>query len=164
MNKTKISDQNNEKQLYSIIESLKKDPIIEDSHPPQYGDFFSDKLKISLLINSGLSYTLFEKLQNNTEFTKNEWADFLDLSIRTLDRYKNENKIFKAPQSEKIIALLEILNRGKNVFGDLDNFKLWLLIPNQALGRERPIDLLENSYGRELLNAELTHIEYGIFA
>jgi len=38
-----------------------------------------------------------------------------------------------------------------------------LLIPNFALGNTRPIDLLKDSYGKEMVVAELTRVAHGIF-
>ena len=48
-------------------------------------------------------------------------------------------------------------------FGDREKFKTWLLIPNYALGNAKPIDLLKDSYGKEMVVAELTRVAHGIF-
>ncbi len=168
MNVLVESSRQTEKLLYALSERLlqakNKKFTINDNDTASYGDLFADKLKINTLILNGLSYSLFEKIQKGSTLSKSEWANFLDLSIRTLDRYKTDNKKFKASQSEKIIGMIEVMGRGYEVFGDMENFKLWLHTPNYALGKEKPIDLLGNAYGRELVNTELTHIDYGIFA
>lgn len=48
------------------------------------------------------------------------------------------------------------------VFEDMDQFKLWLDTPNFSLGSLKPIELLKDSYGKELVIGELTRINYGI--
>lgn len=58
--------------------------------------------------------------------------------------------------------MAEVTNAGKEVFGDIDKFKLWLDTPNFSLGNLKPMDLLKDSYGKELVISELTRINYGI--
>jgi putative toxin-antitoxin system antitoxin component (TIGR02293 family) len=103
-------------------------------------------------------------MQDITPFSKDEWARFLDVSVKTLDRYRQDNKSFKAFQSEKIIGMIEVIERGVKVFGDMDMFKRWLYAPVPALSDSKPIELLSSSYGKELVLDELTRIEHGIFA
>lgn len=57
---------------------------------------------------------------------------------------------------------IEINNLGISTFGDIDKFKLWLDTPNFSLGNLKPIELLETSYGIELVINELIRINYGI--
>lgn len=129
-----------------------------------YSDFFTDKLLMISVIRKGVTYTLFNLIKNSTPFTEENWADFLDISTKSLHRYKQTSKSFKPLQSEKIIELAEVTNVGVDVFGDMDKFKLWLDTPNFSLGNLKPIDLLKDSYGKELVISELTRINYGILA
>lgn len=156
------SNQIKEENLYKLLENISKQ--VKEAQPIPYGEMFSNKLMINQIIMSGLSYPIFEKMQTNISFTKDEWAEFLDLSVRTLDRYKLEQKRFKASQSEKIIGLIEVLERGTEVFGDLNLFKQWLKQSIPALANTKPIELLYTSYGKELVLAELTRIEHGVLA
>jgi putative toxin-antitoxin system antitoxin component (TIGR02293 family) len=59
--------------------------------------------------------------------------------------------------------MAEVTNVGLDVFGDMKKFKLWLETPNFSLGDLKPMDLLKDSYGKELVISELTRINYGIF-
>jgi putative toxin-antitoxin system antitoxin component (TIGR02293 family) len=58
--------------------------------------------------------------------------------------------------------MAEVTNIGKEVFGGTDKFRLWLDTPNFALGNMKPIELLKDSYGKEMVVAELTRINHGI--
>ncbi len=58
--------------------------------------------------------------------------------------------------------MAEVTNVGKEVFGDMEKFKLWLDTPNFSLGNLKPMELLKDSYGKELVIGELTRINYGI--
>jgi putative toxin-antitoxin system antitoxin component (TIGR02293 family) len=164
MKKEMISQKNTtEKLLYAIVDQFEKYKI-NDMAMSEYRTFFENKIKLNRLITSGLSYSIFETMQNKTPFTKDEWANFLDISVKTLDRYKNANKNFKTSQSEKIIGMIEVMERGIEVFGEMGIFKRWLYTPIPALSNSEPIELLSTSYGKELVLDELTRIEHGIFA
>ena len=56
----------------------------------------------------------------------------------------------------------EITNLGLEVFGDMEKFKLWLDTPNFSLGNLKPIELLKDSDGTEIVIGELTRINHGI--
>jgi putative toxin-antitoxin system antitoxin component (TIGR02293 family) len=51
-----------------------------------------------------------------------------------------------------------------DIFGSMDKFKLWLETPNFSLGNIKPLELLSDSYGMEMVINELTRINYGILA
>lgn len=127
-----------------------------------YVDFLSDKMLIIVAIRAGIPYSFFDLIQHNTPFSESDWATFLNISTKSLNRYKLSSKLFKPYQSEKIIEMAEVTNIGIDVFGDMDKFKLWLDTPNFSLGNLKPMELLQDSYGKEMVISELTRINYGI--
>lgn len=128
-----------------------------------YEDFLSDKILIIVAIRAGIPYSLFHLIQGSAPFTENDWADFLDISRKSLQRYRKTYKhYFKPIHSEKIIEMAEVTKVGLDVFEDMDKLKLWLNTPNYSLGKIKPIELLKDSYGKELVIAELTRINHGI--
>ena len=129
-----------------------------------YSDFLSNKMLMIFVIREGVPYSLFNLIQHLTPFTDDNWADFLDISTKSLHRYKQTSKSFKSIHSEKIIEMAEVTNVGLDVFGDMDKFKLWLGTPNFSLGNLKPLELLKDSYGKELVISELTRINYGILS
>lgn len=129
-----------------------------------YTEFLQDKMLMIQVIREGIPYSLFELIQGQTPFTEENWAKMLDISTKSLQRYKQSNKSFKPIQSEKIIEIAEVTQLGVEVFGEMEKFKLWLHTPNFSLGKMRPVDLLNDSYGKELVMTELTHINHGILA
>jgi putative toxin-antitoxin system antitoxin component (TIGR02293 family) len=127
-----------------------------------YSGFISDKMLIIEAIRLGIPYSLFDLIQHYTPFSEQDWAVFLNISTKSLQRYKQSSKQFKPNQSEKIIEMAEVTNIGLDVFGDMSKFKLWLDTPNFALGNMKPMDLIRDSYGKELVISELVRISYGI--
>jgi len=125
-----------------------------------------DKNAYSLInaIKEGIRFSFFEKLAKNIPFTLREWASYLHLSERSLQRFKKEKGTFNKVSSEKIIEISMLNKYGIEVFDDQDKFNVWLLTKNVALGGIKPKDLLDSSFGIQLLKDELTRIEHGILA
>jgi putative toxin-antitoxin system antitoxin component (TIGR02293 family) len=127
-------------------------------------DLFSDRMLTVFAIQEGIPFKLFSLIQKLSPFSNAEWGELLNLSTKSINRYKASNKRFKALQSERIIELAEVTKLGLEVFDSSEQFRLWLETPNFALGSRKPKDLLNNSYGKELVIGELTRIDQGIFA
>jgi putative toxin-antitoxin system antitoxin component (TIGR02293 family) len=129
-----------------------------------FDDFLSDRMLIISAISKGIPFTLFELIRGLTPFSETDWADLLNISTKSLQRYKTDVRFkFKPIHSEKIIEIAEVTKLGLEVFGSMEKFRLWLNTPNFALGNKPPMDLIKNSYGKELVLTELHHINHGIF-
>ncbi len=130
-----------------------------------YSDFFDNKMLIIKAIRTGIPYKLFRKIQDITPFTDEDWAEYLNISTKTLQRHRHDDDyVFKPIHTEKIIEVAEVTNFGKDVFDTPEQFYLWLNTPSVALGHLKPSELLKDSYGKELVMAELNRIDHGIFA
>lgn len=157
-----------EARLNQELASFLRSPRIDEAFSERkkdvsYDEFLSNKMLIIAAIRAGVPYSLFHLIQQQTPFTENDWADFLDISTKSLHRYKtSEDFYFKAIHSEKIIEMAEVTQVGLDVFGTMDKLKLWLNTPSFALGSLKPIELLKDSYGKELVISELTRINHGI--
>jgi len=57
-----------------------------------------------------------------------------------------------------------LVRKGEEVFGDKSKFDAWLNATNVSLGNVVPKNLLDSSFGINLLKDELIRIEYGVFA
>lgn len=129
-----------------------------------FKQFLSNKMLIVQAIKKGIPYNLFELIKEKSPFNQEDWASFLGISTRTLLRNKLKHDfVFDSIPSEKIIELAEVTSLGKEVFDTDSQFENWLNQKNFALGGLKPIDLLSNSYGKDLVMTELNKIDYGIF-
>jgi putative toxin-antitoxin system antitoxin component (TIGR02293 family) len=146
-----ITDNLLQKKQYTLVTSTFK-----------FKTFLAEKTLIIQAIRIGIPYSLFDTIQYYAPFNELEWAKFLDISTKSLQRYKHSSSVFKPIQSEKIIEIAEVTSAGLDVFGDMDKFKLWLYTPSFALGNIKPIELLNDSYGKELVLSELVRINHGI--
>tara|TARA_R110001606_G_scaffold346947_1_gene496236 strand:- start:649 stop:1155 length:507 start_codon:yes stop_codon:yes gene_type:complete len=130
-----------------------------------FSDFFDNKMLIIQVIKKGLPYKIFNAIKKIIPFTEDEWANYLNISKKSLQRYSNDkNHLFKPIHTEKIIELAEVTNFGKDVFDSTEQFYLWLYTPLFVFNNLKPSELLQDSYGKELVMEELNRIEHGIFA
>jgi putative toxin-antitoxin system antitoxin component (TIGR02293 family) len=132
--------------------------------PATFGELLTNRLLIFMLIQNGMPYSLFETIQSYAPIQNEDWPQLLDISSKTLQRYKESEKLFKPLQSERIFEMAEVTHAGLEVFGNMEKFRLWLKTPNFALGKLKPLDLLRDSYGKELVLTELNNINHGILA
>lgn len=115
-------------------------------------------------VRLGISFSSFYNFAKKTPFDLNEWSAFLNMSERTMQRYKRESKSFDPIYSEKILQITLLYNLGIDVFEEKDKFNAWLATNNLALGGVCPKNLLDNTFGINLVKDELTRIEHGILA
>jgi putative toxin-antitoxin system antitoxin component (TIGR02293 family) len=156
-------------QLNKALQIYIKDTDFNDLPKKQvaqlsFTDLLSNKLLLVMVIRKGIPYSIFTLIRNITPFSMSDWADYLNISSKSLLRYKQQDKPFKPGLTEKIIELAEVTNLGMEVFGDNEKFRGWLETPNYALGNLKPFDLLRDSYGKEMIIGELTRIDHGILA
>jgi putative toxin-antitoxin system antitoxin component (TIGR02293 family) len=161
---TEIVGSEIEETLNKEVRSLAKKGKWERHHHITFNEFISNKILLVHAIREGIPYSLFNVIQNISPFKTDYWSDLLDMSSNSLQSYKRPDKHFKPWHSEKIIEMSEVTHLGLEVFGNKDKFKLWLETPNYALGKLSPLELLKDSYGKDLVIGELTRINHGILA
>jgi putative toxin-antitoxin system antitoxin component (TIGR02293 family) len=129
-------------------------------------DSADDKEVLGLIniIKAGISFAIFIVLVDRSPFALDEWSGFLRMSPRTMQRYKKDKRSFDPIYGEKILQLTLLNNLGTDIFGSKEKFNAWLEAKNLALGKIKPKELLDTSFGIDLLRNELTRIEYGVLA
>lgn len=148
-------------------DDLKGSGLLGSKAFAKIGTDWIDDVRGHILVNvvrNGIKYHEFHKIKTILPYEAQDWATFLGVTKRTLERYHEENKVFKPQQSEKIVEISQLSNKGLDVFGSRANFNSWLHSKNVALGNVTPISLLDTNIGITMVNDELTRIEHGIFA
>lgn len=123
-----------------------------------------DEVNLTNMVREGVSFSYFLRLSDQIHLGIQEWADYLHLSERTIQRYKKENKPFDPIHAERIVIIELLYKKGIDVFGIEDNFYTWMDSKSLALGGVKPKDLLDTSFGITMVYNELGRIEHGIFA
>ena len=115
------------------------------------------------LINAGLPKLSFDYLLNITGLSITEMADIFNITDRTLRRY-TPNTVLSREQSERAVEIARLYNRGNEVLGTLEYFKVWMNSPLPVLGGKKPKTCLGTSLGISLLTKILGRMEYGVYS
>ena len=129
-----------------------------------FDDILRSKPLLIKFIKNGISPRLFKAIVDNSPFYMYEWIEFLDLPLRTIQRYLKENKLFKPVHTEKIIEFSILIKQGIDTFGSVDKFKSWLCTPSYIFSGQRPCNLISTSIGIQMVSEELINIDYGLFS
>lgn len=115
-------------------------------------------------IQQGISAERFFTLAQQTGISQKKLAGLLEVSPRTLNRYRREGKNLGAKESELLVKLSLLLKRGAEIFGNMEAFISWLDQPAYGLDRQVPFELLYTSEGVNLVANEVERIAYGDLA
>ena len=131
-----------------------------------YGFFIKEAGKaknlfdLNKIIGRGLTYKAVQPLVTFLNLSTEAIAEMAGVSQRTVSRWDDDTVIGVLP-SKNLVMVDTLVHRGIDVFGSENAFKDWLQQPNNALGDERPIDLLTTPYGTELVEDAVGAMEYG---
>jgi len=114
------------------------------------------------LIKSGITRKSLDDLIFATGLTLTELADCMHLSERTLRNYTPSTHLGPDP-SERAIEIALLYEKGKEVFGSLESFKVYMNTFVLALGNNKPKTFLDTSIGINFLLEEIGRIQQGIF-
>lgn len=110
------------------------------------------------------TYTEFKKNADKTPFTQAEWAAMLHVSERTLQRYAKNNGTFSFINAERFQQIMQVIERGKKVFGKIELFYKWLHSNPPMLEGDLSAAALTTYDGIQKTLTQLGRIEHGIFA
>jgi putative toxin-antitoxin system antitoxin component (TIGR02293 family) len=126
-----------------------------------------DNKDVYMLMQStrkGVEYDAFDNLSNKFPLKNSDWSRILNVSERTMQRYKREKKRFDSTRSERLLSIMLLFKKGVDVFGNSDNFIIWLNSESISLGGVKPMNMLDNIFGINMIKDELLRIEHGVLA
>jgi len=132
--------------------------------PKKYQVFEDEPGEMLNMLRDGADIPYFHNLSDRINFSLEDWSSFLHISERTIQRYKKERKPFDTIYTEKIVQIDLLYKKGADVFGSEANFQTWMETISVPLGSVKPKELLDTTYGINMVADELGRIEHGIFA
>lgn len=118
------------------------------------------KMELIGRIREGVKKTDWKQLIQFTGSTEKEFEHILPASISSMQK-KN---IYGKETSERIYELARLFGLGYEVFDSKEDFKKWLMTPSKALGNKIPFELLDSSFGFEMVENEIVRIQYNIYS
>jgi putative toxin-antitoxin system antitoxin component (TIGR02293 family) len=138
-----------------IKEILGGDELVKEPLRNQYD--------IINLTRKGLNKKQLLFLAHKLSLSLIEMSRILPVSVRTLQRY-TRNQVFNSDVSDQILIIADLYSKGIGVFDSIDKFNAWIRLPNTALSNHKPIELLDTTFGVELVKDLLGRIEHGIIS
>lgn len=124
----------------------------------------NDIFKLINTTRKGVDYDTFDRFTGTFPLNSTDWSRILNVSERTIQRYKREKKRFDSIHTERLLYVMLLFKKGIEVFGNTTNFISWINSKNISLGGIEPISLLDNVFGINMVKDELIKIEHGILA
>ena len=115
------------------------------------------------MLEQGFTKSNYLKAKEFTGFSHQDMATILSVSTKTLEGKRNKDRLSDTA-SERLLKLAEVAALGINVFNSADHFREWLKRPLRPLGGKKPIEMMVNIYGLEMVKQLLGRIEQGVYS
>lgn len=116
------------------------------------------------LIRRGLAVGHAARFATRAKLSQKDVLRLLGVPRSTYSRQMKAGGTLSPQSSDKLFRAARVTVRACDVFEDEDIALDWLRTPNQALGGERPYDLLDTDAGTEAVEDVLGRIEYGVYS
>jgi len=123
-------------------------------------DWLESEAQIFKHAKTGVDTSLFYAFAENIKMDNKSLASILHLSARTISNYHQNNQTLAPVQSEHLLKLIALYDKGSELFGSVDEFNYWLNKPFWNT-TDKPGDWLITPGGVDLINQELDHISLG---
>jgi putative toxin-antitoxin system antitoxin component (TIGR02293 family) len=130
----------------------------------KYENHFNDRFWLIEAAAAGVPASAVYDLIGLTHLKKEFFAGMLNISSKTLDRYRKAEKRLTPSDSELMLKLFTLYRQGEKIFGNLDEFQKWIEEPAYGLGYKVPKTILQTPAGIDMIMDELIRIEYGDLA
>jgi|SRR5680860_470296 len=164
--KTKSEDSNKEKTVVRARVAKKgSNPVSPTKFSPSWvvlhaKDAPGYKIELINRIREGVKKTDWKQLIHYTGSTEKEFEHILPASISSMQK----KTVYGKETSERIYELARLFGLGYEVFDSKEDFKKWLMIPSKTLGNRIPFELLDSSFGFEMVESEIIRIQYNVYS
>lgn len=115
---------------------------------------------IAASARKGISTSLFYDLADVIKMSEKTLAQIIHISPRTISNYKADKKSLDPVQSEHLLKLVSLYEKGEELFGNIDEFNYWLQKPFVHI-QDKPADWLVTPGGVTLVMDELVKLAHG---
>lgn len=115
---------------------------------------------MSEAIRDGFPNAVVQALVHSSGLSLQEVASSLDLSLRSLQRRKQQGRLARY-ESDRLYRLARIIALAGRFMGDHRRAIDWLKRPNRVLGGVPPLKLLDTELGARQVENVLGRIAYG---
>lgn len=122
-------------------------------------DASGSQMQLIECIRQGVKKADWKDLIQITDSTEKEFEHILPTSISSMQK----KAVYSKETSERIYELAKLFGLGYEVFDTKQDFKNWLHTPSKTLGGKAPFELLDSSFGFEMVTNEIIRIQYNVY-
>ena len=123
----------------------------------------TSELDLITISRKGLPKSVIVTISGLLGISMEKMSDLIHISHRTIQRKAPED-LLNVYSTEQILEIAQVVSRGIEVLGSLDNFTSWLHSEIRVLNYNKPISLLDTSFGTTLVLDVLGRIEFGVYS
>ena len=123
----------------------------------------SNDMHLVELARHGISKKSLLQLSLAVNLSLKELASILPVSLRTIQRYSDDDLLDPAV-SEHAILIAELISDAGEVFNTPEAVQNWLHSPLIGLGGAKPVSLLDTGFGIRMVREELGRLEHGVYS
>ncbi len=124
---------------------------------------FQNEMDLVNLTRNGILKQSVTKMAANFGITQEKICELLHMSTRNFQRIK-DNTPLDIYTSEQTIEMANVYSKAHLIFVNDEAVKQWFQTSNYALGNQKPLDLLDTSFGVKMVSDVLGRIEHGVFS
>lgn len=115
---------------------------------------------IVLTARKGLKVKVFYDFAETIDMPEKKLAEVINISSKTISNYKNGEKLLGPTYSEHLLKLIQLFEKGEELFGNVEEFNYWLKKPFWNK-KSAPNDLINTNGGVDLIMHELSKLAEG---
>lgn len=115
------------------------------------------------ITRKGLPKSVVISLSKILGISMEKMSGLLHISHRTIQR-KSNTDLLNVYSTEQVLEIAEVISKGIEVLGTLENFTAWLHSDIRFLNYKKPINFLDTSFGANMILNTLGRIEHGVYS
>ena len=128
----------------------------------QVSQVVNSDLDLIKITRTGLPKSVVSTVSEILGVSMEKMSSLLHISHRTIQR-KNDDELLNVYGTEQILEIADVISRGIEVLGTLENFTKWLHSEISVLNYNKPLDFLDTSFGTKMIKDILGRIEHGVY-
>ncbi len=119
-------------------------------------------LSFDAIIRKGIPYSTVGLVKEALNLTDNEFADYLGISLRTLQRKRDSREKLSISEGDRLFRIARIFALAVSVLENEEMARKWLHRPQRGLGGRVPIHVIHTEAGAQEVEDLLEKIEFGV--